>query len=77
MHTIRFNNLVTFTGTREDCVVNRKLSGDLLYTPEGVIDANSDWLFSWERDDPTAYARKAQKRGAIYQPINLSTHENL
>jgi len=50
-------------GSLEHCSASRAMSGDLVLDPNGDIDKSTTWLFTWEKNDPNCYARRAQSRG--------------
>ncbi len=53
---------VTLTvGTLAACAAARLLCGDLILDPQGQVVQGTGWLFSWERADPSCYARRMQQ----------------
>ena len=52
------NGLTSLESAREA----RKVSGDLVVDLRtGLVVDNEDWLWDWEKNDPTCYARRAME----------------
>lgn len=51
----------------------RATSGDLVGYIEGsqfLVDQSDEWLFDWEKEDPTCYARRMQRMVVI--PLRIA-----
>lgn len=50
-----------YTGSLEQCIDRRVVSGDLILDPDGRVRQEDDWLFDWEKTKPSCFARRAQR----------------
>lgn len=59
--------VVAKSATLAEAKEKRQISGDLVYTAEGVIVNNPEWLFDWEKEDPKSYAKNQMERKSFLQ----------